>query len=348
MKTFKKNHFIMLLLITISSNLYVMAPEENNPPRWISLAADVILYSTDALKEFLSYIHSEPITTSPQPEPSKFVSFPIEIQQTIIFFLSQRNSATTLKDAAYAINSLAQVNKQLNNLINNPQFCLHIIKSLAQQFNCSDEAAAEALSTKEAKNRLVVQKKFEELFAYKKFDKKLFDQLYTQYHKYVDLNFTYRDSQKIKFDNRNTILIIAAKTISPQQKIKFESLLNTNAIDINYRGKEGIAALMECAGSCQNPDALQILCNAPNIIIDLKDNYQSTALHFACWNRNKYKAENKGKFIEILLNADADPEAMNEMGLTPKMIIKKTSALEYEAQELKLINDAIGKKHEKK
>ncbi len=338
----KKNHFITLLLITFALNTHAMAPENNPNKQWISFAADVILYSTDGLREFLSYIHSEPIATINVPE-SQFASFPKDIQQTIIFLLSEHTNATTLKDAAHAINSLAQVNKQLNELINDPNFCLQIIKRLAQQFNCSDETAAAALQTAEAKNRLAVQKQFKKLFAAEKFDEKLFNELYKKQKGYVDLNFTYRYTQKPALDFNDTLLIIAVSEKNSYSATKVHCLLKTKAIDINYQNKDGMTALIGCVKAIQSTRALEFLCTSPNIKIDLQDKYQSTALHYACWHRNK---KDKFEYIKILLKAGADPEIANDLGLTPLIIIRKTG--DDDDKELNLIQEAIQKKHEKK
>src|SRR5260221_7134031 len=216
----KKNSILTtLLLIAFTSTAFGMEPEQPSKKWWVSYAADVVLYGTDALGEFLSYIRLEPIAQSYPPE-SQFTSLPKEIQQTVIAFLSARNSATTLADAARAINSLAQVNTQLNELISDPVFCLQIIKHLAQQFDCSDETAAAALQTTEAKHRLAVQKQFEQLFTHSEFNEELFNELYEKYKNYVDLNFTYRFLTKPEHDTKDTLIINAAQGDNKNKKHK--------------------------------------------------------------------------------------------------------------------------------
>lgn len=348
----KRSHCITLLFITFALNTHAMAPEDNNPNKtWISFAADVILYSADAYREFLSYIHSAPTPTVQTPK-SRFELLPKEMQQTIIFSLSERTKATTLKDAAHAISTLARVNQHLNQLINDPAFCLQIIKQLAQQFDCSDETAAAALQTQEAKKRLKLQKQCEELFIADKFNEKLFNQLYKQNtyidlneqrKHYIDLNFTYSYSKDSKLDTQNTLLIIAVGGTRSNKDTKVDCLLKNGPIDINYYNKANMTALITCAGICENSKALELLCKSPNIIIDLTDEVQSTALHYACWCRDK---KDKSKYIEILLKAGADPEAANIDGLTPLIILKRTG--DDENEQRNLIKNAIKRKHEKK
>lgn len=337
----KNNVFATLLFIALASTASGMAPEDNNSNnQWISLAADVILYSTDGFKEFLSYIYPP---TAAQIPKSRFELLPKEIQQTIIFLLSKRTNATTLKDAAHAINSLAQVNKQLNDLINDPVFCLQIIKRLAQQFDCSDETAAAALQTQEAKNRLALQKKLKKLFTAEKFDKNSFDQLYKEHNKYVDLNFTYRSSENSEFDMKNTLLIIVAGGTSHSKATKVDCLLKTSLIHINYGNEYGTTALMECVKVNKGSETLKLLCKSQDIIIDLQDNNQSTALLHACWSKN---TPDKFQYIEILLNEGADPESKNADGATPQFVLQIVYG--KDSKELKLIEEAIKKKHEKK
>jgi hypothetical protein len=333
----KKNSILItLLLITCASATFCMEPEQPNR-RWVSYAADVIIYGTDALRDFLSFISLEPI----YPPESKFASLLPEMQQTIIAFLSERTNASTLTRAARAINSLAQVNQQLNTLINDPIFSLQIIKHLAAQFDCSDETAAAALQTKEAKHRLAIQKQFEELFtAVHVFDEKLFNQLYKKYHKYVDLNFTYRYFDDPKLDKKDTLLIDAAQCDSYYKEHKINSLLKTNRIDINYQNKAGATALMQCAYFCNKPKELASLIAYPNININVQNKAKNTALHYACF-REKY---NQSKYIKILLDADADPEIANMDNQTPLTIIIKFG----NDEEIDLLKKAIEKKHEKK
>jgi len=151
MKLTKNNLFIALLLLAITFNTHkthTMEPIEPKQIGWVALAGATILGGYVAYRQFLSYIHEEPFD---------FEKLPRDIQQEIIILLAQNNSAQTIEEATAIIRALTQTNKQLNDLINDPQFCLRIIKNLAKQFNCSDREAAETLRTKRAKEQLNIQ-----------------------------------------------------------------------------------------------------------------------------------------------------------------------------------------------
>src|SRR5579862_179235 len=199
MKIIKKTNLLYaLLLFTAMFNTHkthTMEPIEPRKLGWVALAGATILGGYVAYRQFLSYIHEEqeqPITYATQEpiEPFPFIELPEDVQNTIINLLTINVSAKTLKEAAQTINTLAQVNKELNTLINNPDFCLKIIKSLSQKFNCSDAQAAARLKTQEAQNRLSIQKKFSDMCLLYTFDEQKFNLLYEKYKEYVDLNFT--------------------------------------------------------------------------------------------------------------------------------------------------------------
>ena len=125
-------------------------------------------------------------------EFSELTQLPPEDQSRIASFLIINDTTDTLEICGKTINALAQVNKELNELINNPDFCLQVIKRLAQRFNCSDQEVAEALQTKEAKQRLEIQIQFLTTVNQKKFfNEQEFNHLYETYKGYVDLNFTF-------------------------------------------------------------------------------------------------------------------------------------------------------------
>src|SRR6266446_10297661 len=89
-----------------------------------------------------------------------------ELKAYLIESLASMSTATTLEEATKTINALAQTNKELNQLINDPAFCLKLIKHLAQKFNCTDEKAAKTLQTKAAKERSELQSQFLEKLLY--------------------------------------------------------------------------------------------------------------------------------------------------------------------------------------
>ncbi len=342
----KKNNLITLILITISCNTNTMEPEQSNK-NWLTLVTDSLLYDIKPL-EYLFF------------QDRGFENLPNEEQAEAIQFLTQNNNASTLEAAANAINSLTKVNKQLDTLINNPQICLKLIKHLTYRFDCSNETVANALQTKEANNRLFVQKKFEKLFSTsdysatltytekgeKKtvtmktlydFSIKKFKKLYEQYKNYIDLDFTYRNFQSSQYDDKDTLLINSATYPSPYKTVKIASLLDK--VDINYQNAQYETALMKCAANCDNPAALKLLCDAPKIQIDLVDENSNTALIRVCLMKQK---RHKTICISLLLRAGADPEKINSYGQTPLSILKSMGDNE---KEIELIEGAINKKN---
>lgn len=332
----KNNLFLTLFFIVLSSAIFdtVQANGNNNPKSWLTLIADSLLYGTESAKQFLSSIHSK------SAQGLEFANLPPEEQQTIIFLLSEHSNTSTLESSARTINALAQVNKQLHALINGPIFCLKIVKHLAQQFNCSDETAALALQTKEAKNRLTIQKKFENLFAEKFFMIEEFYNLYDSYKDYIDLNFTYRHSNNFPYDEKNTPLITAILYPSPYKTNKIKSLLETHKVNINYQNTHKQTALILCAYNNDNPAVLKLLCDAPHIRIDLQDEHNNTALLATCLSKRNTQ---KLICILLLLKAGADPEKANTKGETPLLILNDIGT----QQEIKAIQNAIHKKHNK-
>lgn len=96
-------------------------------------------------------------------DPFPFQNLPKEIQNQIILNLNLFGLSEDLTTTGKAINNLAQVNKQLNNLINEPAFYRRSSRSLADRFNTSNEKVANALQTEAAKRELALQKELYDL-----------------------------------------------------------------------------------------------------------------------------------------------------------------------------------------
>ncbi|HLJ31492.1 MAG TPA: hypothetical protein VKU36_03590 [Candidatus Babeliales bacterium] len=280
-------------------------------------------------------------------EPFPFTDLALEEQYHIITLLTRYSTTRSLTIAGKIINSLAQTNKDLLELINEPHFCLKLIKHLADQFECSDEATCYALQTKEAKHRLSIQKQFENLFLEKTvFTQELFNNLYIQYKGYVDLNFTYRSfSEKQDDDRKNSLLIIATFPIdlvnnSSINATMINCLLDTRKININYSNAYGFTPLM---GSClpANTNALNLLCHEPSIHINLRTR-QGTALTFLC--ESYLIVDNFIEKLKILLSAGADPAIVSGQGLTPLQIIE----IEEDQEAIRLLKETLYKNNIKK
>ena len=198
-------------------------------------------------------------------EPFPFTQLPKEMQNQIIYFLSLNTTASSLKEAAFTINSLAQVNHELNKLINGPAMCLELIKHLAKKFNCSDEQAAKALQTKEAKRRAELQNK---LYirciteVWKINTLKNIPSLESLIGQGVDLEFTYNTPTSKVFATPLTIAISAKNGM-----LKTLCSLGNKYFDINQYTPSGTTALI-FAISLKAAGKTEILLNAgadPNL-----------------------------------------------------------------------------------
>src|SRR6266404_2029377 len=149
----KISSFIAFLLLATTFNAYTM---ESQQPSFIKTVRN-ILRRRAAINTLWQKQANEPYSSF------AFTSLPKDMQHHIIHLLSLYTTADSLETAAFTINALAQVNHELNGLINNPLFCLEIIKNCAKKFNLSEQAVAKTLKTKEAKRREKLQDKLYQL-----------------------------------------------------------------------------------------------------------------------------------------------------------------------------------------
>jgi hypothetical protein len=303
----KNNVFIALLLVTLTFNTYTMEPQEPNKIGWVALAGGVLIGGYAAYQQFLSYVHAEPFD---------FASQSPEMQNKIILFLTTNTTAKSLKEAAQTINSLAQTNKELNEWINDSEFCLKIIKHLAQKFNCSDQTAAKILQTQEAKRRLNIQTTLQELCTRNSTNEER-DSLFEQG---VILDFTYDNhtppltlaATNRRFDVVNNIIVLA-----------FRNKLNLNFV--NMSNEVGDTPLLICIRKTTEYNGLHYIGQRKKYI-----GTNSWPIYFSCLDN-----------IKLLLEAGADPELANKNGLTPFAAAQQTGNQEV----IDLIQNAIKKKH---
>ena len=250
------------------------------------------------------------------------------------------SNAQSIMVAGKAITKLARINPALNKLINDPVFCLQLIKHLAHKFNCSDETVAIALNIDETNNRLIVQKIFETAFTKNLFNQVTIDNLYTSYETFVDLNFTYKGQRNIDLA-QNLLLATAYHDTIPESRLnKIKWLLN-HSVNINSTDALGRTILMICALDI-DIHSVEFLCQQPTIHINQQDNQGNTALTLVCTMRiavSKYDP-----IIQILLDAGADPEIANNMEMTPLKEAKKGG----NNNAVKLMQEAMSKKQSKK
>jgi hypothetical protein len=225
-----------------------------------------------------------------QIDPFSFTNLLPEIQTTIITILLEGRNAKTLAEAAKSISSLAQVNHDLNELINNPAFCLQIIKSLSKRFNYSNFDVCAVLQIKQAKMQCDIQQQLFDLCIEPQPNEQLFTILLFNG---ADRSFTYMHKGTIV-----TPLMFAC--LNNSQMVRY---LIASGVDVNQSNSNGLTALMLTAQT-RNTFAMGQLIEDKNIDINQQDNFGDTALIFAINNKNL-------RFIKALLAKGANPNLPN-------------------------------------
>ena len=323
MKLSKKNsRFIAFVLVMVTCNTYSMeplAPKEKKTSKlrrfqaWVANTGQALLGNVP--------IQELPFLKNKNKDSSS-MGLPKELVDQIILFLSISTTAKSLNIAADAIRSLSLVNHELNELINDHDFCLKLIKNLAKKFNCSHMDAARALKTTQAQQQIKLQRQLIDVLNQAEISERDFMILCD---KGVDLEFT---------NGGYTQLMIAA-LMNEDNVIRF--LLNHNA-DINGFNFRGETALM-IAAKLSGADIVTLLATAPHVAIDQQDIDGNTALLLAI-TEHLYIPE---VITKILLSAGADPELANFAGLTPLIAAQKQG----DQRIVNLIQQAIAKKHGK-
>lgn len=283
-----------LLLLGATFSVYTMEQSALEKPTW---------------QDYIAYVGAILLgnTELETGESLPLAQLPLEVKSKIVSLLLLEKSADTLNIATKTINSLTQLNKELSELINNPDFCLHLIKRLAQRFSCSDQEVAEALQTKEAKQRLEIQKQFLTLCQEANFNEEEFNMLYEKYKQYIDLNFIFYSFDPNQKKIEVTLLIEATKKNSCPA---IQTILKHGAA-INKATPEGGTALMYAAIN-GNTNTFQCLLTNPNITIDQQDNIGVTSLMLAAMRNNC-------PVIQTLLTHRANINKATYTGLTALM-----------------------------
>ena len=264
-------------------------------------------------------------------EPFPFSELSPEMQMYVIKLIARTMQASSLAEAAQEINSLARTNHELMGIINDPLFCLKIIKKLSKRFNVDDADAAKALATKEAKRRFAIQQSFINLCMSPESFEIIQSQLELLLAQGLDLEFTM---------NNMTPLIAATQ----QERVGIVTWLLAKKANINGANKFGITPLMCCVGATPmagimpipfaNFQVFELLISQPNININQKDLFNgNTALIYAL------RVNLPAIFVQKLLNAGADPELGNNYKASPRYFASKSS----DPEVLALIDEAIAK-----
>lgn len=179
-----------------------------------------------------------PITTLWKKQPNEpKTSLPGNMEGQITYLLNLNPTTQSFEVAASSINSLAQENQDINKLLNNSEFCLELIKQLAQKFKCSDQEIAAVLHSEEAKRRWNIQNQLYELCnSISTETTSSFESLLQQG---VDLEFTYKYFSS-GFYRTPLMLVSMRKNPILLQKLCTQS----DKFDINRRDTEGETALI--------------------------------------------------------------------------------------------------------
>lgn len=132
-----KNSLVAALILALSINTHAM----NTFSNWIEKVGLILLGATDISQLYLSPVAAmDSPQSSPPTEFHRFTELPKDLQNEIIGLLTVATTAKSMKEALETINALSQVNKQLNTLINSPEYRSQIMKHLAQKFNINEDA----------------------------------------------------------------------------------------------------------------------------------------------------------------------------------------------------------------
>jgi hypothetical protein len=193
-------------------------------------------------------LNTPPTNPLSDPNGSDFYNLPQHERQLIIFLLSQFGSSNNLSSIGQAISGLAQVNTELNTLINNPEFYRNMSKSLAHRFGVSDEEVATALQTKEAKRVLEYQEYLRNLCSNtNKLNKTQMITAFRQLMKNnVDLNFIYKDTSfplliAIMYNPTLAFLILDAGADVSQRNERGNRALNA----AKFRGDDELIRIIQ-------------------------------------------------------------------------------------------------------
>ena len=213
---------LCIFLASITLYTYTMRPTRKHLLQAMQLAVDIALGNAprQRTRELIPQ-QLTPVIHSEQESPFDNLS-----KETIIHIISLlETSATTksLETVGKTINALAGLNHTWYDFITDQTNYLHIIKSLAQRFNCSHQATCLYLSTNLSLDRLNLQLKLLNLCKNReKLSKTMLasglDQLIQQG---IDLNFTYLNSGEtplmlcIEYNNPDMAGLLLEKGCNP-------------------------------------------------------------------------------------------------------------------------------------
>lgn len=271
-------------------------------------------------------------------DPFPFAQLSPEIQKYIILLTTKshtqqfveaendRYTQRSLGDLAYTVNSIARVDKTRWAILNEPLFCLQLIKSLGQADCQPDATAVKVLKFSEAGRRAKIQNALLDLCRLSDPSKDAFDSVCAQG---ADLEFTSLWHPE-ECDSASPLMLSAVKSNRCMVEWLLEKKVNINQSTLLL----GTTALMYADDSI-----LPLLVAVPGININQQDKNGGTAI------MSKVQADVPSPWgVQCLLSAGADPELGNPL-LAAK---KRLFFYPIEGQKIvHLLEDAIAKKTKK-
>lgn len=264
-----------------------------------------------------------------------FAELVVEIQKHIILltttsytkdFVKANDDSYTqrsLRNLACTVNALARVDKKRLAILNEPLFCLQLIKSLGQADCQPDRTVVKVLNFSEAGRRAKIQNTLRDLCKLSNPSKDAFDSVCAEG---ADLEFTSLwDSEER--DSASPLMLSALKNNRCMVKWLLEKKVNVNQSTLLF----GTTALMYAHDSI-----LSLLIAVSGININQQDKNGRTAI------MSRVQADEPSSWgVQYLLDAGVDPEPGD-----PLSAIKKRLEL-YPNESQKIIDileDAIAKK----
>ncbi len=328
----------MVLIFFGNAIVQAMEPKEKKPKKKSALTTRLLQSLSQNILNILAskeLPQRQAALQNLQQDPFFFNELPKDLREKILGLLIAGATAETLELAAYTINALSLVDHQFNTLFNDPKFCLQIIKSLSQRFNCSNFTACFVLKMPQAKFQLKLQTDFFKMCQHRSPQLINFQTLCS---KGLDIEFTYTHQLQ-----ELTPLMVAALFDNTRM---FSYLIEAGA-DINHANKNGTTPLMiamtvehtELSSSFKDlPLIIELLLAQPKLAINQKNINGDTALMIGI-----RKGSDVSK-LKLLLDAGADPEIQNNNGETALTIAQERG----DPRIIEMIKDAIAKKHAKK
>jgi hypothetical protein len=272
----------------------------------------------------------EPYNHKKRKFEKPLIILPQDMRNIIFDIITHNPDTRKPREAAKTIRALSVTCKTLNAKINTPSFSDSLINHLSFKYGCSHESICKFLSTKQAKERLMLQSHLKTFCVIKSYNIVTLETLNSLIEKGIDLEFIYNHKGFQK-----TALMISIDT----DVSAFKLLIEANA-NINGYNTHGMTLLHFIS---IYPMSLQIyhIIAKPNLNFNQQNIRGETALLRCLKNRRKSHITNHFiDYIDLLLTK-IDPEIVDKQGISPLVIAQELDSYRI----LQAIDRAIQRKH---